>query len=150
MFRNILVANDGSPVAQRALQEAIRLAAQQGAALTVLAVVNFDAAVADMQMANEQLFERHLESLHADARRILARAAADAAAAGVTARILLRDARSARAGAAIAEESRAGYDLVVLGTHGRRGWNRVLLGSDAEQVLRSAATPVLVVRGGPG
>jgi nucleotide-binding universal stress UspA family protein len=37
-------------------------------------------------------------------------------------------------------------DLIVLGTHGRRGASRWLLGSDAEQVLRSAAVPVLLIR----
>jgi nucleotide-binding universal stress UspA family protein len=39
-------------------------------------------------------------------------------------------------------------DLIVLGTHGRRGVGRMLLGSDAEQVLRTATVPVLLVRSG--
>ena len=40
-----------------------------------------------------------------------------------------------------------GADLIVIGTHGRRGVGRMLLGSDAEQVVRTAPVPVLLVRG---
>jgi nucleotide-binding universal stress UspA family protein len=48
----------------------------------------------------------------------------------------------------LAEIDRTKVDLVVLGTHGRRGLNRVLLGSVAEKVVRSSSVPVLTVRGG--
>lgn len=44
-----------------------------------------------------------------------------------------------------AKQSRA--DLIAMGTHGRRGLNRLLLGSDAERVMREATIPVLLVRG---
>ena len=51
-------------------------------------------------------------------------------------------------GEAVAEESTVwDADLVVVGTHGRRGLSRVLLGSGAESVLRLATVPVLVIRG---
>jgi nucleotide-binding universal stress UspA family protein len=52
-----------------------------------------------------------------------------------------------RLGEAVAEEARSfEADLVVVGTHGRRGLGRALLGSGAEQVIRLAPVPVLVVR----
>ena len=47
---------------------------------------------------------------------------------------------------AVEQAKAAGADLIVLGTHGRRGVGRMLMGSDAEQILRIAPTPVLLVR----
>ena len=44
------------------------------------------------------------------------------------------------------EAAKAGCELIVMGTHGRRGVSRVALGSDAENVLRSSSIPVLLVR----
>jgi nucleotide-binding universal stress UspA family protein len=52
----------------------------------------------------------------------------------------------ARVADVIAEEAAKGFDLLVLGTHGRRGFRRFMLGSDAELVLRMSPIPVLLVR----
>ena len=58
---------------------------------------------------------------------------------------------AARVADLVVEQARQwGAELIVLGTHGRRGLGRALLGSDAEQVLRQAPVPVLLVRGGEG
>lgn len=146
MFHRILVATDGSATAQRGVREAIALAAQQHAQLTMLYVVNFYAAVAQMQMSNERLFERHLQAMRHAGHVALDRAGSQAHAAGVSPRLLLREARVDRAAEAIVAEARTGYDLLVLGTHGRRGWQRFVMGSDAEEVLRTASIPVLLVR----
>jgi len=48
--------------------------------------------------------------------------------------------------AVIQQTKEWGADLIVIGTHGRRGANRLLLGSDAEQIMRLAPVPVLLVR----
>ena len=70
-----------------------------------------------------------------------------AKAAGVPADAKLLDTAGGRLGEVVAEEARQWEaDLVVVGTHGRRGVSRVLLGSGAEQVLRLAPVPVLAVR----
>lgn len=59
----------------------------------------------------------------------------------------LRDLHGGRVADAIVHEAReAGCDLIVIGTHGRRGLSRALLGSDAERVLRQSHVPVLLVR----
>jgi nucleotide-binding universal stress UspA family protein len=80
---------------------------------------------------------------------VLARARARAAAAGLEVDTLLLESTGPRASELIVEQARAwAADLIVIGTHGRRGIGRFLLGSDAEQVLRLAPVPVLLVRSG--
>jgi len=60
--------------------------------------------------------------------------------------IELRDLGETVAGSIVSEAEAWGADLIVLGTHGRRGWRRLLLGSTAEEVARMAKTPVLLIR----
>jgi nucleotide-binding universal stress UspA family protein len=80
--------------------------------------------------------------------KVLDIAAAMAQSAGVTAEQQLVEDPGVRLGEAIASEARQWEaDLIVVGTHGRRGIGRVLLGSGAEQIVRSAPVPVLVIRG---
>ena len=69
-------------------------------------------------------------------------------AAGIPVEITLFDSLSGRLCERVAEQVNAwSADLIVLGTHGRRGVGRALLGSDAEQIVRSSTVPVLLVRG---
>jgi nucleotide-binding universal stress UspA family protein len=100
-----------------------------------------------MQGATEALYEQHVDAMRRQARAILNHAAELATAAGVPFETILREVKVGRAGEAIAAEAANGYDLLVIGTHGRRGLQRLLLGSDAELVLRTAPIPVLLVRG---
>lgn len=82
-----------------------------------------------------------------EADKVLSTAQEIAASAGVSADSELLETRGRRLGEAVADQARAwGADLVVVGTHGRRGVGRVLLGSGAEQVIRMASVPVLAVR----
>lgn len=68
-------------------------------------------------------------------------------ALGVAGDIKLIDFVGQRLGDTVADQARLwGADLVVLGTHGRRGVGRLLLGSGAEQVIRLSPVPVLVIR----
>jgi nucleotide-binding universal stress UspA family protein len=146
MYKNILVAVDGSPTADRGLQHAVTLAAEQHASLTALYVLDVYAAVSEMQMAYAGLYEQHLETMRRYGRQVLDKAATMAAAGGVEVKCVLREVGVARAADVIAEEAAKGFDLLVLGTHGRRGLRRLMLGSDAELVLRMATIPVLLVR----
>jgi nucleotide-binding universal stress UspA family protein len=67
--------------------------------------------------------------------------------AGVRADTVLLEGMKTRLCDAVAEQARAwGAELIVIGTHGRRGVGRMLLGSDAEQIARTSITPVLLVR----
>ena len=144
-YKKILVAVDGSPAAQRGLREAIRLARSQRARLFIVHVVN------------EFMAYNYLESmaigtdvravLREAGRRILERAQAEARKQGVKAATVMREIVGGAAADPIVRAARkAGADLIVLGTHGRRGVRRLVLGSDAEQVVRTASVPVLLVR----
>ena len=88
-----------------------------------------------------------LAPIRAEGRKVLERAAALAAKSGVKAQTAQVSSRASPVSEAIlADARRAGADVIVMGTHGRRGLNRLLLGSDAERVLRDANVPVLLVR----
>lgn len=82
------------------------------------------------------------------ASKVLEEAAAMAKAAGVQSDTQLVEFPGQRLGDTVAEAARKWEaDLIVVGTHGRRGLGRVILGSGAEQIIRVAPTPVLTIRG---
>ncbi len=147
MFRRILVAIDGSETSRRAFEAALQLARESGAQLLPLYVVDnplmaYDALAYDPSILREACLEVGRE-LAAGALTEMKR---DAVAG--TPRTVEVD----RAGEDIAERIRitAGEfpaDLIVLGTHGRRGFRRLFLGSVAERVARIACCPVLLVPG---
>ena len=144
-YRRILVAVDGSNAANRGLREAIRLAKEERAQLFILNVVNEYYAFASMDAAPPPV--DITATLREGGKRVLARAEAAAVKAGVKPKLVLRETLGAAAADAIVREARKQRaDLIVLGTHGRRGVRRIVLGSDAEQVVRTASVPVLLVR----
>jgi nucleotide-binding universal stress UspA family protein len=144
-YRTILVAVDGSSAATRGLREALRLAKAQGAQLCILQVVNEFDAYAVMEGAG--LGADLLATLRDNGRRILAKAHSVAESHAVKTRSVLRQVAGGPVAEVIVREARKlGADLIVLGTHGRRGLRRLVLGSDAEQVVRIAPVPVLLVR----
>jgi nucleotide-binding universal stress UspA family protein len=145
-YRRILVAVDGSKAAARGLREAVRLARSGRAQLAILHVVNDFEAYALMEGAALRGDAR--AALLEHGRRVLARATALAERDDVRATGVLRRVDGGPNAAVIVREARRQRaDLIVLGTHGRRGMRRLVLGSDAEQVVRAATVPVLLVRG---
>jgi nucleotide-binding universal stress UspA family protein len=78
-----------------------------------------------------------------DGRSLLERAAASAAGSGLTARTRLREGRTVDTLLGVAQED--GADLIVIGSHGRSGFKRLMMGSTTEMLLRSVCIPVLVV-----
>lgn len=81
---------------------------------------------------------------------LLSKAQAAAALAGVTAESSLREVTHGRIAKIVIDEARSsGCDLIVMGTHGRRGFSRLALGSDADLVVRQSPVPVLLVRDDP-
>jgi nucleotide-binding universal stress UspA family protein len=142
MYKRILVPVDGSPTSDKALAAALQLAREGGG--TVRVVHAFD----DLAFLSGYEYDGNvLRAARAQADKVLSTAQESAAAAGVTADAKLLETRGSRLGDAVADEARSWQaDLVVVGTHGRRGVGRVLLGSGAEQVIRMAPVPVLTVR----
>ncbi len=143
-YRRILVAVDGSDAASAGLREALRLAKSEGAQLFILHVVNEAMPYTPLAGAPPVNF---IEILQESGRRVLEQARGEAHAAGVPATTLLVESDERSAAHGILEQARKHEaDLIILGTHGRRGLRRLVLGSDAELVVRGAPAPVLLVR----
>jgi len=146
MYKKILVPIDGSSTAKLGLREAIKLAKSQKARLLLLHVVDEHYAIAGAQPG--PYIEDMIDSFRRDGRRILKGGVEMARRSGITAQALMVETLTGAAADVIVRQARKrGAQLIVLGTHGRRGIRRLVLGSDAEQVVRMAAVPVLLVRG---
>lgn len=145
MYRRILVPVDGSDTSRHALQAALQLAAQRGSRLRIVHV--FDEEVYPGAFDYDEYGGELAEFARKVKLNLLEGALRAAHAAGIAADTRLLEAGGRRFGETVADEARAWRaDLVVLGSHGRRGMARALLGSGAEQVLRFAPVPVLIVR----
>ena len=150
----ILVPTDGSDLALRALDEALALAGLTGATIHVVYVVD-DASVAELAVdsnVDEVSFDadvgRLFERFEAAGERAIAevREAADERGVEVVAEVR----RGIPDEAILEYADENGVDLIVMGTHGRRGVRRYLLGSTTERVLRQSPVPVLAVRDADG
>jgi nucleotide-binding universal stress UspA family protein len=146
MYSRILVPIDGSPTAQRGLEEAIALAGPLGAALHVLNVVDVRLLVNEVSAAVSP--EQLLADWRAAGDHLVTSAVKFARDRGLTVDGSVRCDPGMRVFELILQEaSDSAAELIVMGTHGRRGLRRLALGSDAEMVLRESAVPVLLVRG---
>jgi nucleotide-binding universal stress UspA family protein len=144
MYKQILVAVDGSATSLRGLDEAIRLAKATGGKLLLVHVVN------ELLSSDLAGYEKIIESLREAGAKVLEHAVAHARRADVPCEHKLLEAFGERPADLIVTEAKArSVDLIVLGTHGRRGLKRLALGSDAELVLRMSPVPVLLVRDQP-
>ena len=146
MYKHILVPVDGSGTARRGLEEAIALAGLTGGQLRLLHVVD-ELSVA-MSMSGQGVVSPDLyQLLREGGEQVLADALAMAQSRKVVADTVLIEGFSGRLCDHVLEQARQwGADIVVLGSHGRRGVGRLVMGSDAEQIIRTALVPVLVVR----
>jgi len=145
MYQHVLVPVDGSQTSDLALREAIKLIGAGKAELRIVHVVEAVMPLLDVELLNVEELRRAVRDA---GQKILARAEAVAREAGVTVKTTLIEARAgARIANVIADEAREWpADLIVIGTHGRRGVDHLLLGSVAEGVIRSAPAPVLLIR----
>lgn len=149
MYSRILVPIDGSPTAERGLQEALALARQLDASVVLLYVV--DSYPMMVEMATSTTWDAITEGLRDAGRKVLGAAHEAATKQGVASEAVLDDVDAARVADVIVEQAKARHcELIVMGTHGRRGAGRALLGSDAELVLRLSPVPVLLVRAPQG
>lgn len=150
MFRQVLVAIDGSPTGNRGLKSAIGLALDQKAALAIVHVIDDMTGVpviGDIGYVPPLYVDTLLDDLRVTGRKILAKAEAMARESGVDAKTLLVESKGGSIAEAILRQARkVGADVIVLGTHGRRGLQRMVMGSDAEAVVRESRVPVLLVR----
>ncbi len=146
MYQRILVPIDGSATANLGLEEAIKLSKLTGASLRLIHVLDpltFATGFEPYAVYAGDLIPRMEEM----GKQILEQGKAQAKAAGVTVDSLLFDGLAARVSETVIEAAKDwGADLIVIGTHGRRGVGRFVMGSDAEQIMRAAPVPVLLIR----
>ena len=147
MYKKILVPIDGSPASNLGLYEAIRLAKEQGAKLRLFHLVDEYIAVSSPDGMAFSNTDNLLESLRQGGKKIIEKAEALARRNGLTPESVMLESFGGRAADFIVAQARKWRaDLIVLGTHGRRGVKRLVMGSDAEQVVRTTPVPVLLVR----
>jgi nucleotide-binding universal stress UspA family protein len=148
MYKRILVAVDGSDTSNLALKEAIKLAKDQRAALRLIHVV--DETPVYMMVDVPYSIVDYQKAMREAGRKELAACAAKAKAARVkfdTKFVVINTLAQRICDVINKEAKRWPADVIVIGTHGRRGFNHLFLGSVAEGVIRLAAKPVLVIHG---
>ncbi len=144
MYKNILVPVDGSATSKRGLEEAMRIAKAGDGTIRLVHVVD------ELVMVDPEVpiyYQAMIESLRESGKATLAKAEAAVKAQGIPVQTFMLETLGARAADLIVEQA-ANWpaDVIVMGTHGRRGLRRVVLGSDAELVVRHTAVPVLLLR----
>jgi nucleotide-binding universal stress UspA family protein len=144
-FKNIVVATDGSKYSAAAASEALGLAKWNGSALTVISVVPSELMTPsdiDFTITQRELIaEKEMHEAEKNAKVVKEAAQKE----GVAVKAFVLSGRPADAIIETAQEKNA--DLIVLGSHGRTGVERLLMGSVAERVIVLASCPVLVVKG---
>ena len=144
MYKHILVAVDGTAASQRALREAVDLAADQRAEIDIVHVVDLTPHGTPEIGVPVSVYE---EACRAQGQLVLGQATEYARHAGVEARATLRQRRGTRLSAAIVDEARLfGADLVVLGAESHRGLARWWCDGIAEGVIAATGVPVLQIR----
>lgn len=145
MYKRIVVAVDGSRAAALGLKEAVALAKDQKARLLLVHVVDEHLLVPALDAFAGAAAA--IEAMRASGHKIVEKAREYARGQGVTCDSAVLETLAAPAADVIVKQARKWRaDLLVLGTHGRRGLRRLVLGSDAEQVVRNSPVPVLLVR----
>ena len=147
MFKQILVATDGSKLSQKAIRTAVKLARTTGAAITGAYVIEpytppqGEAAiyVAGISAARYKAVSK------AESRKALAAVEIEAGTAGVPCRTIALTADTPWEGV-IRGAKRGRCDLIVMSSHGRRGLTGLILGSETTKVLTHSKIPVLVCR----
>jgi len=149
MYARILIAIDGSDLADRALDQGLKLAKALGSEVTVLTVSEPAAMIGGAYGAYGGVgFDPMPELIEAQkklAEAIVAKGVAAGVAQGVAVKTMIVE-NSFPAEGIIATADSVGAELIVMASHGRRGFGRLLLGSQTSNVLAHTKVPVLVTR----
>jgi nucleotide-binding universal stress UspA family protein len=145
MYKHILIATDGSELAQRAVEQGLSLAKLAQAKVTVVTVTEPWTAAVSGEWAVAFPVEEYEKASAANATKILEGVQKTAASLGVTCDgVHVQDQYPAEG---IIEEAKArGCDLIVMASHGRRGIAKFVLGSQATRVLAHTPVPLLICR----
>lgn len=143
MYKRILVPIDGSNTSNLGMREAIKLAKTTGAKIKLLHVVDETVKIhyAEAPTYTAGLMRR----LEKRGTQILEKAKREAAKHGLTVSTMMDKKLAPVADTIVEDAKKWPADIIVLGTHGRRGIGRLMMGSDAESVVRTASVPVLLI-----
>lgn len=146
-LQQLLVPVDGSQTSVKALEAAIELARMNKAQLRLLYVID-ELDDLNGSQTGRSCREQALPLLYTDGERLLAQMRSLAHGKGVACDSVVLGSGAARLCDVVTEHARQIHaDMVVLGSHGRRGPGRVLMGCDAGQIVRHSTVPVLMVKG---
>lgn len=144
MYDKILVPIDGSETSRKALEEAVKLAELTGGQLRILHVVDALSHLKGFEASAVYLTDLLPQLLKAG-RDLVEQAKREIGGQNVDTEVV--ESSGEAVSEVIVERAREwDAEIIVLGTHGRRGIERIVMGSDAEQVARTAHVPVLLVR----
>jgi nucleotide-binding universal stress UspA family protein len=138
-YSNILIAVDGSKYSQHAVKKGIELAEQLSATVTLLCVVDYINVVADLsgEAGNQEVFkilgDEANEIVDSTAKKYSYNKIKKLTAEGIPAKVILKTAKDIQA------------NIIITGTHGRKGLSHLFLGSVAEYVVRYSEIPVMVI-----
>lgn len=149
MYKHILIATDGSELAEKGLDHGLALAKALGAAVTVV-TVTANEFLSPYDMAEEASrgsnpLETYRRAMDKEAAKILEAATAKARSAGSDIKTLHIAERPPAEGI-LEAATEHGCDLIIMASHGRRGVSRLMLGSQTAEVVATTTIPVLVVR----
>ena len=145
MYKHILIATDGSEIGSKAISHGIELAKTLGAKLSAVTVTEPYEAVVVPQARGLVLPADYKQECEESARKILSVVSSAAEAAGMECDVIHEQNRWPYEGI-IAAAEKVDADLIVLGSHGRRGIEGLLMGSQATKLLTHTKIPALVVR----
>ncbi|MCC7250565.1 universal stress protein [Hyphomicrobium sp.] len=145
MFKHILIATDGSDLAEKAVEQGLNLAKGLGAKVTAVTVTPSWAATVPGEVAVALPVEEYMRATKENATAILSSVEAAAKRVGVAC-VARHETDRFPAEGIIAAATETGCDLIVMSSHGRRGLRRLLLGSQALEVLTHSTVPVLICR----
>lgn len=145
MYKHILISTDGSDLANKGVAQGLALAKSIGAKVTIVTVTEPWTTVVSGEMAMAFPIEEYEEASAQQAEKVLSGASAEAAKSGVACNTIhIKDQFPAEG--IIDAAKKQGCDLIVMASHGRRGLQRMILGSQATNVLTHSTIPVLIIR----
>jgi nucleotide-binding universal stress UspA family protein len=146
MYKRILVPVDGSHTSTLGLSEAIKLCKDQKAELRLIHVVD-ELIIAGGMDGSADFSGNLIKSLREGGETILKTAEALVQKRGLNSESAILENFGSQAASLIVEDAKKWKaDLIVLGTHGRRGIKRLVMGSDAEEIVRTSPVPILLIR----
>ena len=148
MYRRVLVAVDGSATSNKAITAALEMASYSGgrSVIRLIHVIDEMAYFTGLDPYAGQTYSV-ISVMREAGEKVLAEALAVVQSANVQADTVLVDRLGAHLAETVAEKAKEwDASLIVVGTHGRKGIGRMLMGSGAEQIIRLSTCPVLVIR----